>query len=119
MGNIHEVGNKQAVEASRLEDEVQQERQKIALEELTEQQCAARVAELQQIRIDIACRGQMAADSRRQQTLAEVARCQSLKEELTTKQRDNASADARLKDTSHRAAAANARRVKVQAEGEQ
>jgi len=116
--NIHDVANKQAAEVSNLEDQVQQERQKGALAELSEQQCAARILELQQTRIDIACRGQMAAESRRQHQLAEAARCQSLNDELASRQREKASAEARLKDVSHRAAEASARRAKLQAEGE-
>merc|ERR1711874_546781 len=98
-----EANRQSAAECSRLEDELHRVRSSSEMDMLSEQQHAERIAELQRARIDALGRGQLVIESRRQQELAEVTRCNALTEEIAKMQKDTAIEEKRFLDESRRA----------------
>jgi hypothetical protein len=114
---LREAANSNALEVSKLESEVQKERQTSALEAVTEQHCIERIDELKRATRDTQSRSELATESRRQQQLAEAARCTTLSSELVSVRAEMGAAEGRLTASTRRAAEAEVRRAKAEAEG--
>lgn len=117
--SLREAASRNSLEVSKLEAEVQRERQSAALEALAEEHAAERIVELKRARSEALSRSERAAESRKQSQLAEAARCSTLTKELSSVRTEMGAAEGRLAASSRRAAEADARRIKVEAEGRQ
>jgi len=117
MKNVREASSRNAAEVSKLEAELQYERQNAAMAVLDEQHCSERIADLQRLRAESKERTGAAAENRRQQQLAEAARCSMLSNELSSVRAEMSAAEGRLAASSRRVAEADVRAAKAESEG--
>jgi len=116
QNSLRELANKNALEVSKLEAELQAERQRVALEAVTEQHCEERISDLKSAVVDAQSRSEMAVENRRQQDLTEASRCSALTSELATVRTEMSAAENRLTASTRRAAEAEVRRAKAEAD---
>jgi len=116
--NIKETAEKSAGEVSRLEAEVQKERQNADLEKSAEQRCADRIQQLREAKTRAQSRRVSVMETMRAEAVAEAANRARLSDDLQRAKSELKGVEARVSATSQRTADLERQQQEVRAEGD-